>query len=156
MRAGDMPAVYAVQCAAYPPSHHELAAVLLSHWQAAPDCCFVAEGADGPCGYVFGHPWAGRPPRLHEPLPVCAAPDHLFVHDLAVHPAVMGRGVAAALLASLEGARAMRGLAAVRLVAVGAAAPFWRRQGFLESAEQGVDPRYGPALLMERRSLATA
>lgn len=148
MRPDDLAAVYAVQCAAYPAAYHEPVDALATHWQAAPACCFVAERGEAVCAYVFSHPWAGEPPILHQALPACAQPEFLFIHDLAVHPQAVGKGVAGRLMQAVRQAYVTLGLDGVRLVAVGEAASFWQRHGFIPTAATPVPACYGAAVLM--------
>lgn len=64
----DLPAVLAVQRAAYGDAYQESAVVLGAKLARAPGGCWLAEGRDGVLGYVFAHPWAAEPPPLHVAL----------------------------------------------------------------------------------------
>lgn len=128
----DLPAVLAIQRAAYGDGYQESAAVLGRKLELAPQACWLAQSDGIAVGYVFAHPWndAGAPP-LHAPLqalPANAA--HGFVHDLAVSPAARGLGVAAALFGRVRDWAAGAGYRGLRLVALADAVPFWARQGF--------------------------
>jgi len=128
----DLPAVLAIQRAAYGDGYQESAAVLGRKLELAPQACWLAQSDGIAVGYVFAHPWndAGAPP-LHAPLqapPAQAA--HGFVHDLAVSPAARGLGVAAALFGRVRDWAAGAGYRGLRLVALADAVPFWARQGF--------------------------
>ena len=128
----DLPAVLAIQRAAYGDDYQESAAVLGRKLELAPQACWLAQSDGIAVGYVFAHPWndAGAPP-LHAPLqalPANAA--HGFVHDLAVSPAARGLGVAAALFGRVRDWAAGAGYRGLRLVALADAVPFWARQGF--------------------------
>ena len=132
LRADDLPAVLAIQRAAYGDGYQESAAVLARKLELAPQACWLAQSDGAAVGYVFAHPWdaAGAPP-LHAPLqalPANAA--HGFVHDLAVSPAARGLGVAAALFGRVRDWAAGAGYRGLRLVALADAVPFWARQGF--------------------------
>ena len=132
LRADDLPAVLAIQRAAYGDDYQESAAVLGRKLALAPQACWLAQSEGAVVGYVFAHPWgdAGAPP-LHAPLqalPARAA--HGFVHDLAVSPAARGLGVAAALFGRVRDWAAGAGYRGLRLVALADAVPFWARQGF--------------------------
>ncbi|MFT4173458.1 MAG: GNAT family N-acetyltransferase [Rhodocyclaceae bacterium] len=149
MQAHDLPALHALQCRAYAPGYHEPEAALASRLGAPGALCFVAWRGTQAAGYVFAHPWAGTPPALHAALPSCGAPDHLFIHDLAVCPAQRGSGAAAGLLDRLLNATQAAGLAQARLVAVADAVAFWQRHGF--AAQPGtLHASYGRALYMAR------
>ena len=128
----DLPAVLAIQRAAYGDGYQESAAVLGRKLELAPQACWLAQSDGIAVAYVFAHPWndAGAPP-LHAPLqalPANAA--HGFVHDLAVSPAARGLGVAAALFGRVRDWAAGAGYRGLRLVALADAVPFWARQGF--------------------------
>ncbi|GAB1459159.1 N-acetyltransferase [Thauera sp.] len=148
----DLPAVLAIQRAAYGDGYQESAAVLGRKLELAPQACWLAQSDGIAVGYVFAHPWndAGAPP-LHAPLqalPANAA--HGFVHDLAVSPAARGLGVAAALFGRVRDWSAGTGHRGMRLVALADAVPFWARQGFA-ALPAALPPGYGAgACLMER------
>ncbi|PAS99392.1 MAG: hypothetical protein BSR46_08285 [Candidatus Dactylopiibacterium carminicum] len=152
MQPVDLPAVHALQCRAYPAGYHESQQTLASHLAAGPELCFVAEQAGALAGYVFAHPWAGDPPALFAQLPMERAPDHVFLHDLAVCPDCRGLSVGPQLFAAVESAARHTTHVELRLVAVGRASGFWARLGF--GPMQGVLPEsYGEAVRM-RRSLS--
>jgi ribosomal protein S18 acetylase RimI-like enzyme len=101
MREDDLDAVLAVQAACYPPAMQEAAAVVL-----------------------------GKVTPLDAPFALPEAPDTLYVHDLAVAPRALGRGLARRLLAQLlDGARA-RGLRHSALVSVQGSQGFWAGLGY--------------------------
>lgn len=147
MREADLPAIHALQCAAYPPDYHEPEAALASHLAAGPETCFVAERENRLLAYVFAHPWQGEPPRLHEALPERRQADHLFVHDLAVSPTARGHGTAALLVQAVQQAASTQRLEEIRLVALAQARPFWHRHGF-EALPAALPACYGEACLM--------
>ena len=131
LRAADLPAVLAIQHAAYGAGYQESATVLGRKLEFAPGACWLAHMDEVAVGYVFAHPWsdAGAPP-LHASLVLPAAADRGFVHDLAVLPAARGLGVAATLFTCVRAWSAAAGHRGMRLVALADAVPFWRRQGF--------------------------
>ena len=131
LRAADLPAVLAIQHAAYGAGYQESAAVLGRKLEFAPRACWLAHMDEVAVGYVFAHPWsdAGAPP-LHAPLVLPAAADRGFVHDLAVLPAARGLGVAATLFTCVRAWSSAAGHRGMRLVALADAVPFWKRQGF--------------------------
>lgn len=154
LRAADLPAVLAIQRAAYGDGYQESAAVLGRKLALAPQACWLAHAGEGALGYVFAHPWdgAGAPP-LHAPLATLpAAADRGFVHDLAVSPAARGLGVAAALFARVREWSCAAGHRGMRLVALADAVPFWARHGF-RALPAALPAGYGDgARLMERPS----
>lgn len=152
LHAADLPAVLAIQRAAHGDGYQESAAVLGRKLALAPQACWLAHAGEAALGYVFAHPWhgAGAPP-LHVPLAALpAGADRGFVHDLAVVPAVRGRGVAAALLARVREWSCAAGHRGVCLVALADAVPFWLRHGF-RARPAPLPAGYGDgACLMER------
>jgi ribosomal protein S18 acetylase RimI-like enzyme len=149
LQRADLPALNALAGLVHPtlPEDESVPAERLALY---PDGCFALDGRAGLAGYLLSHPWRlGAPPKLNtllQRLPDAA--DTYYLHDLALHPAVRGRGAADALLARI--------LSDPRwpthsLVAVGSSARFWHRHGF--AAEPGPDvSAYGPgAAHMVRR-----
>ncbi|WEN41579.1 hypothetical protein CKCBHOJB_01132 [Thauera sp. GDN1] len=152
LRATDLPAVLAIQRAAYGDGYQESAAVLARKLALAPQACWLAHRGDDALGYVFAHPWdGGGAPPLHVALAALpAGADRGFVHDLAVSPAARGLGVAAALFGRVRDWSRAAGHRRLRLVALGDAVPFWTRQGF-SALPAELPAAYGDgACLMER------
>lgn len=150
--ADDLPAVLAIQLAAYGAGYQESAAVLGRKLELAPRGCWLAHVGEAAVGYVFAHPWHGAgAPALHAPLAsIPASADHGFVHDLAVSPAARGLGVAAALFARVRAWSSAAGHSSMRLVALADAVPFWARHGFA-TLPMAPPAAYGEAAcLMER------
>lgn len=131
MRADDIDAVLAVQAACYPPAMQESRAVLAARLQAAPVTSLVAVLDGAVCAYVFAYPSTlGAIAPLDTPFLLPAAPDTLYLHDLAVAPRAHGRGLAKRLAAQLlERARSVE-LAHSALVAVQGSRPFWESLGY--------------------------
>jgi ribosomal protein S18 acetylase RimI-like enzyme len=138
MREADLHAVLAVQAACYPPAMQEAAAVVQARLRTAPETVLVACDAAGVCAYVFAYP-----SRLGAVTPLDAgfapAPDAdtLYIHDLAVAPRALGRGLARRLVAFLLASSGALPYAA--LVAVQDSRRFWEGQGFAvrETGEEG-------------------
>ena len=115
--------------------------------------CFVLETPDGLEGYLVAYPWAkdAAPTlnTLNEAIPADAGV--LYLHDLALTPAVRGQGWSKpAVQAVVDLARA-EGRATIALVAVNDAVDFWRGHGFevrqtpemaAKLASYGPDARY--------------
>jgi GNAT superfamily N-acetyltransferase len=132
LRTADLPAVLAIQRAAYGDGYQESDVVLGRKLELAPRACWLAQAAGAAVGYVFAHPWSdvGAPP-LHAPLAALPAQaGHGFLHDLAVLPMARGQGVAVALFGRVRGWSSGEGHRGLRLVALADAGPFWARQGF--------------------------
>ncbi|WP_137173957.1 GNAT family N-acetyltransferase [Massilia sp. HP4] len=135
LQPADLEAVLRVQAACYPPSMQEAAGVLLARLAAAPATCLAACDADGVCGYLFAYPSRlGRVTDLGAPFAVAPNADTLYLHDLAVDPRALGRGLARTLVADmLERGRGL-GLAHAALVSVQDSTRFWSGFGFAARA----------------------
>ena len=111
-----------------------------------PEGCLVLsrpdeEGGGGVSGYAVSHPICrDAPPALNRPLDGGAlAPDadQYYIHDLAVLPALRGRGHAAAAVRHLLGSVAGP-YATTALISVYGTAPFWARFGFRPESDEEV------------------
>lgn len=157
MRALDLSAVLQVQRAAYGDGYQESAEVLGAKLALAPNCCWVVEQQGKVGAYVFAHPWRRQaPPPLHsrmESLPRAA--DCLFVHDVAVMPALRGVGAAGALFRQVAAEAAVRHLPCLTLVALADAIPYWQRHGF-RAQPAGSPEGYGAGAAFMSLPLATA
>lgn len=134
MQPADLNEVLRIQAACFTELVPESEASMAAKLQAAPEHCWVAEGAaaGGLLAYLFALPWrAESPPALDAAdcqLP--EQPDCLYLHDLSVDPQARGSGLAQALVQRfLEGLEAS-GLSRACLVAVQNSAGFWGRWGF--------------------------
>lgn len=133
MRPEDLPQVLALQHRCYQPDFHEPLDAFESKLHAAPDTCWVisAEPANV-LAYLVSLPVADENyPLLHAPqcAPALQA-DELYLHDMAISPALRGQGASHQLLqqaiAQAQGLRLPR----LSLIAVQNSASFWMRQGF--------------------------
>ncbi len=139
MRAEDMAAVLAIQSRYYDETKLESAQSFLAKLKASPTSCFVALVPDGLAGYLVAVPAeAGSPPPLNSPsFAVPPAADALYLHDLAVHPAARGTGVAVALIdAYFEALKQLKAQFAC-LTAVNDSTSFWERYGFRVAVPTG-------------------
>jgi ribosomal protein S18 acetylase RimI-like enzyme len=154
----DLDAVMQVQAQCYPPSMQEPRAVVLTRIRAARDTALVASGPDGVCAYVFAYASTlGSVTPLDSGFSVAAQPDTLYLHDLAVSPAALGKGLGKALVARLfEHARSRR-LAHTALVSVQDSQAFWMALGYRpagspdEAARAALATYPGSATYMTRR-----
>jgi len=135
MRRADLEAVLRVQAACYPPAMQEAPAILDARLAAAPATCLAACDAHGVCGYLFAYPSRlGRVTDLGAPFAVAPDADTLYLHDLAVDPRALGRGLARTLVGNmLERGRGL-GLAHAALVSVQDSTRFWSGLGFAVQA----------------------
>ena len=131
MSAGDLEAVVALTAAIHAdhPERPEVFAERLTLFPAG-SCIFKAGGVA--LGYGLAHPGRiDRPPALDTLLGALpAAPDCLYLHDVALLPGVRGQGLAAQWVARLMGLAATERLTRLALVAVNGSAPVWHRVGF--------------------------
>ncbi|MBS1209640.1 MAG: N-acetyltransferase [Proteobacteria bacterium] len=153
MQPADLPAVFALQCRAHPADYHEPVDALASRLEVGSEYCFVAE-RDALAGYVFAHPWAGKPPVLHAPIKPCASPHHVFLHDLAVCPTCRGVSASRRLFDAVRLHAIQHGFDTMQLVAVGSAQTFWQGLGFDVVPDQRLHASYGDAVLMQRTRVA--
>ncbi len=131
MAASDLDGVVEVAAIAF-PDHFEDRACFANRLALWPQGCLVLEDEAGVAGYLFAYPWrAGSAPALNAVIPeIPAEADVLYLHDLALHPRVRGRGASRTAMARvLDLARDGR-WQTVALIAVNDAADFWRGHGF--------------------------
>lgn len=99
----------------------------------------------------------GKVTPLHGDFEVVAAPDALYLHDMAVHPSRAGQGLAQRLLDALTTLAHDERLPWAALVAVQGAQGYWERQGFAvqpldDAAQRARVAAYGAdAVYMARR-----
>ncbi|MDF1586785.1 GNAT family N-acetyltransferase [Marinimicrococcus flavescens] len=132
MRTEDLAAVEQIALIVH-PDYPEDIAIPRERLALFPQGCRVARDEAGAIiGYAVAHPGLlGAPPPLDSLLGALpAAPDCLYLHDVALLPAARGAGLGAALVAELHEVAAGHRLPLLALVAVGNAAPYWQRQGF--------------------------
>jgi len=127
-------AIQQVQQAAYPAELWESTAALSCKLQLAPQSCFVVIAEQQHVvAYIFAHPWQqGSIPKLNTPLHTLPNPSNvLYIHDLAVHPAWHGRGLALLLNNKINDLAQKCAYHYLALVAVQQATSFWQRLGFV-------------------------
>jgi predicted N-acetyltransferase YhbS len=138
MRAADLDGVLAVQAQCYPAPMQEAGAVVLARLQASSDTVLVAEDAAGICAYLFAYPsLLGRVTALGGGFTVPAAPDTLYLHDLAVAPRAHGCGLGRRLVQAMLALGARARLAHSALVSVQASERFWESFGYAARPGQG-------------------
>lgn len=116
-----------------PESRESLQAKIL----ASPDTCLIAESSEGAVGYLIAVPIAyPHLPTLNAPtFELSADADTLYIHDLAIHGAGRGKGVAQALVRASIDAAKRSGLSRACLVAIQNSQRFWEQFGFETVAE---------------------
>lgn len=153
MREADLAAVLAVQAACYPPAMQEAEDVVRARLLAAGPCTLVACADGAVAAYAFAYPSRrGQVTPLDAVFSLPAAPDTLYLHDLAVLPAAHGRGLAQALLARLFAWARAAGLRHAALVSVQDSQAFWEARGYRAhaAAPAGLDSYPVPAVYMTR------
>jgi Predicted acetyltransferase len=153
MRYHDLAEVVALSKRIHPglPEDRAVQAKRLTLW---PDGCKVLQHDQKVMGYTFAHPIpAGDIPRLNT-APDRIEPDssEFYLHDIAVDPAVHGRGLAALIIRQLLAeAQAYESSA---LISVYGTAPFWERFGFAPVVGDEMAERlasYGEGAVFMRR-----
>lgn len=131
MREDDLDAVLAVQSACYPASLQEPGGVVLARLRAAAPTTLVACADATVCAYLFAYPsLLGRITPLDAPFVPAKLPDTLYLHDLAVGPQALGRGLGRQLALRLLREAAAHGLRHAALVSVQDTRRFWEGLGF--------------------------
>lgn len=132
MRAEDIASMLEIQSCCYDETKLESEQSFLAKLKASPTSCFVALVPGGLAGYLVAVPAeAGCPPPLNGPsYSVPPTADALYLHDLAVHPAARGAGVAVALIEAYFQAIEQLKAQFACLTAVNDSTSFWERYGF--------------------------
>ena len=132
MRPTDIDAVVEVARLSF-PDHFEDRACFQNRLALYPRGCFVlAEGEGAARGYLIAYPWKteSAPPLNTVIEGLQAAPDLIYLHDLALHPDTRGGGHTRPVVERLAEQAKAAGWPAVALVAVNDASSFWARNGF--------------------------
>ena len=152
MRTDDLAAVATLANRIH-VAHPERPEVFAERLALCPQGCLALESGAALAGYALAHPWAGPPPKLDALLAALpAAPDHFYLHDVALSPQARGQGGARAALAALDDAARRLGLDEMRLVAVSGSAPVWARLGF-RVTDAGAPASYGAGAAAMRRAV---
>jgi GNAT superfamily N-acetyltransferase len=152
MRADDLDRVAEIAAIGF-PDHFEDRDCFANRLALSPAGCLVLQTSQGLEGYLVAYPWRmDATPALNtliEAIPADAGV--MYLHDLALTPAVRGQGWSKpAVRAVVDLARAGR-WPTVALVAVNDAETFWARHGFVADpapelramlAGYGTDARY--------------
>ena len=160
LNAKDLPGLLAVQRACYGDAYIESAAVVARRMASPAQCSLVLERAGQLCAYLAAYDSvAGNVTPLHGEFEASDAPDTLYLHDLAVLPALAGQGLAQSLLAQLWRSGWARGLTRSTLVAVQGSQAYWERHGYaVRALTDAVQKRHlaasGEAAVYMQRALA--
>jgi len=152
----DLAAVLQVQAACYPPAMQEPAPIVSARLHAARATCLVGCDTDGVCGYLFAYPSRlGVVTDLGAPFQVAGDADTLYLHDLAIDPRALGRGLARMLVEQSGRLAGALGLPHAALVSVQDSARFWHALGYRAAvtADAGLQT-YPPGAIYMVRSAA--
>ena len=131
MLRADLDAVLRIQAACYPAPMQEPAVVVASRIAVARGTCLVGIHEGIVRGYLFAYPSRlGVVTDLNAPFMLAHQPDTLYLHDLAIEPCAMGRGLARALVDHALCLARTLGLAHAALVSVQDSARFWQGLGW--------------------------
>jgi GNAT superfamily N-acetyltransferase len=135
MQTADIAGVVTVAATAF-RDHFEDRVCFEERLALYPQGCFVlaVSGEVEPAvqGYLIAYPWPFEaiPPlnSLIGSVPPCE--EGLYLHDLALAPAVHGQGHAAPIVERLADHARRCGAPRITLVSVNGSVPFWQRMGF--------------------------
>mgnify|MGYP000849109219 FL=1 len=131
MHPDDLPEIVDIQLKVYVEELQESPEVIAQRLVQVPDLAIVAEDQEGICGYLFSY---RSQPGVITPLDgnfvEPAQSNCLYLHDLAVAPRALRRGIGPRLVRhQLQMAR-QAGLQHCSLVSVQESTPFWQHMGF--------------------------
>ena len=115
--------------------------VLADKFNLIRDACLVLLHGQDIVGYGISHPWllfdVPALDRFLGQLP--AAPDCLYIHDVAMLPVARGQGAAGAYVDLVAGLAHQHGIASLALVSVYNTHVAWARYGFSVVANERLD-----------------
>ena len=128
----DLPGLLSIQQACYGTGFAESGAVFARRLACPAQCSLALAGPDGVLvAYLAAYRSVqGQVTPLHGDFKATRGTDTLYLHDLAVLPALAGRGLGPALLAPLWASARAEGLRRTALVAVQGAQGWWARHGY--------------------------
>ena len=151
MGEDDFGAVLGIQIELFPAELQEDVSILRRRCELFAEGCWAIKADGEVVGYVVSNPWTlACPPMLGtyiERLP--EKPDCVYLHDIAIHPRMGGRGLGGRAVAEFKQFVREAGYARISLVAVMDSRGFWEKQGFTEAPLNAEDreslaEHYGP------------
>ena len=131
MHTDDLPEIMDIQLEVYNDALQETAEIIAQRLAQVPDLALVAEDAQGICGYLFSYrSQRGAITPLDGEFVEPEHSDCLYLHDLAVAPRALKRGIGPSLVKHKLGMARKAGLQHCSLVSVQDSASFWQRLGF--------------------------
>ena len=126
---GDLPGLAAVQIACYGEGLVESTAVFARRLASPANASLVITRAGQVCAYLAAYRSCyGKVTPLHGDFMPSTTPDTLYLHDMAVHPACAGQGLAQRLV-STAWSQAPE-LTHTALVSVQDSQAYWQRYGY--------------------------
>lgn len=157
MRPDDLAEILDIQLDVYTDALQETPEIIAQRFAQVPDLALVAEDKRGICGYLFSYrSQQGTITPLDGLFVEPPHSDCLYLHDLAVAPRALKRGIGPSLVNHKFNIARAAGLQHCALVSVQDSAPFWQRLGFqiqntVNNEQAGALESYGvPALYMQR------
>ena len=133
MTPEDLPQVLALQHTCYQPDFHESMSSFAAKLNASPSSCWVISSPNAPLdAYLVCLPVQEHGYPVLNAL-AWQAPPHaqeLYVHDMAVSPALRGQGAARRLLSLASTHARQASLSRLSLIAVQDSVTFWANLGF--------------------------
>ncbi|MET0378541.1 MAG: GNAT family N-acetyltransferase [Spongiibacteraceae bacterium] len=129
----DLPAIAAVQHLCYDEHFLESHESFHSKLTATATTCWLALRNDKTLGYLITLPVSTATfPALDAPaFEICARPELLYIHDLAITPEGRAFGLGKQLLECAQQTAIARAIPRAGLIAVQASADYWTRHGFV-------------------------
>lgn len=135
LEVSDLPGLLAVQLACYGAGFVESGEVFARRLASAANCSLVLKRDGIVCAYLAAYAsQQGKVTPLQGDFESIAAPDTLYLHDMAVLPSCAGQGLAQALLQPLWAQAVAQGLRHSALVSVQGSQPYWARHGYAVQA----------------------
>lgn len=166
LTVADVGAVLRIQAQCYGAGYVESAEVFTRRLRAAHHCSWGVQSSDGVVAYLAAY-WSlpGKVTPLQGDFAVQEDASVLYLHDMAVQPDYVGRGIAKQLLGHAIALAEQRGMQRAALVAVQGAHGYWARQGFrvsepLDTVQEshlhsyGADARYMERVLSGSSALS--
>ncbi|WP_337842100.1 GNAT family N-acetyltransferase [Rheinheimera sp.] len=127
----DLPALLTLQAECYPLALNESAAVMQGRLEGFSASCWGLFKDRQLHAYLLSYPSTyGNISALGADFSLCAKPDTLYLHDMAVSSASRGAGLANLLLHHAEHYARQQQFGSLTLVAVQGAERYWHKLGF--------------------------
>ena len=149
----DVDAVLQIQTQCYGAGFVEPREVFARRLQVAGQCSWAAVQGEQVLAYLAAY-WSrpGAVTPLNGEFADYADASVLYLHDMAVSPAAVGRGLASRMVDAAKATARQRGIMRTALVSVQGSQAYWERQGYAieivkNAAQQQHLATYGPDAL---------